>query len=546
MSWELNRRQLLQLSALLVGGGALAACSPRGGAPNPTTAQGSSTPRPGGEIVYLNAHLNPAYAQQQINSWHTLQVWAQFVEYLFYYDAAGQLRPHLATGYTANDDFTTFTIDVSPGVTFSNGEPLDAEAVALNLNVQGLGDEELGILRVANIPEVYQEAVPVGDNAVEVRLSEPFPGFIPILAGTSTTGILAPATLTLSLEEQGDLKNTFGTGPFVVDSWVPSKEIVLTRRDDYAWSRPDAPHDGPAYLERITIQQLKEDALRVGALDSGQVQLIHYTQPTEEQRLQESGFTVLDSFIPGSVWGLHIRLTAPHLDDIRVRRALTHAIDRQEIVDTLYPPTWKVATGPLNSGTPGAVDLSDRFAYDPELANRLLDDAGWTERDAEGYRTKNGEQLRVIDYPSVFITTSKADLQLIAQQWKRVGVRLELKNVDFANYNTVTADPEVSLYEIHWACPYPNFLWRWWHSSQQNQFMAPSAELDRILESITKAPDDDAAYAAAAEAQKYVIDNAYFIPVHEFPQNFAAAPQLKGVAADGYGRIRLYDVWLEG
>lgn len=542
MSPELNRRRLLGLSAALAGAGLLAACSPRTG---PVAGQGSSTPRAGGEIVYLNAHLNPAYAQQHINSWHTLQVWSQFVEYLFYYDAAGKLQPHLAQGYTHNDDFTEFTISVRPGVTFSNGEKLDGDAVAQNLNLLGLGDEKRGILRVANLPTSYGRAVATGEHEVKVSLKEPFPGFVPILAGSSTTGILAPATLKLSLEQQGDLKNTWATGPFVVDSWVPNKEIVLSRRDDYNWARPDAPHQGPAYLERITIQELEEDALRVGALDSGQVQVIHYTQPTEEQRLGDNGFTVLDSFIPGSVWGLHLRLTAPHLDDIRVRKALTHAIDRQEIVDTLYNPAWKVATGPLNAGTPGAVDLSDRFAYDQDLSNRLLDEAGWTERDGDGYRTKNGQQLSFVEYPSVFITTSKSDLQLIAQQWKRVGAKLELKNVDFVNYNTVTADPAVSLYEIHWAAPYPNFLWRWWHSSQQNQFKAPGPELDAILASIAAARTDDDAYAASAKAQEYVIDNAYFIPVHEFPQNFAATANLRGVAADGYGRIRLYDTWLD-
>jgi peptide/nickel transport system substrate-binding protein len=542
---EVGRRQFLGFGAVLAGAGILVACSPRGGDSNSTAGSGNSTPRPGGEIFYLNAHLNPAYAQQQINSWHALQVWAQFVEYLFYFDAADKLRPHLATGYTNNDDFTKTTITLRPGVTFSNGEKLDAHAVALNLDLQGLGDEKRGLLRVANIPASYGHAEAVGDDTVVVHFKEPCPSFIPILAGTSTTGILAPATLGLSLEDQGDLKNTYATGPFVVDSWVPNKEIVLTRRADYDWPRPDAPHQGPAYLDKITVQQLQEDSLRVGALDSGQVQVIHYTQPTEEQRLQDSGFTVLDSFIPGSVWGLHIRLTAPHLDDIRVRQALTHAVNRQEIVDTLYSPAWKVAKSPLNINTPGAVDLSAKFAYDPDLANRLLDEAGWTDRDGDGYRIRDGEQLSVIEYPSVFITTSKSDLQLIAQQWKRVGIKLDLKNVDFTNYNTVTADPDVSLYEIHWAAPHPSFLWRWWHSSQQNQFKAPSKELDQILESIVAARTDADALAASAKAQQYVIDNAYFIPVHEFPQNFAAAGNLKGISADGYGRIRLYDTWLD-
>lgn len=126
-----------------------------------------------------------------------------------------------------------------------------------------------------------------------------------------------------------------------------------------------------------------------------------------------------------------------------------------------------------------------------------------------------------------------------------MGVRLELKGVDFSNYNTVAQQDSVPLYEIHWAAPHPVYLWRWWHSSQQNQFKKPSAEFDRILEDVATAPTDAEAFAASKKAQEYVIDHAYFIPVHEFPQNFAASAKLKGIGADGYGRIRLYDTWLD-
>ena len=543
MAQAFDRRRFLALSLALAGTGVLAACGTRDGRGGPSAAA-TGAPTSGGSITYLNAHLNQGYAQQDISSWHVLQVWAQFVEYLFYFDGKGDLRPHLASGFTHNDDFTVFTITVRDGVTFSNGEKLDAAAVALNLNLQGLGDDTRGITRVANIPDTFEKATAISAHDVEVRLKEPFPAFIAVLAGTSTTGILAPATLRLSLEGQSDLSNVHATGPFVVDSWKPNKEIVFVRRDDYAWPRPDSAHQGPAYLDKVTVQALSESSLRVGALDSGQVELIHYPQPSEEKRLRDGGKKLLDSFVPGSVWGLHLRLGAEHLDDVRVRKALSHAINRQEIVDTLYPSGWKVATGPLNSSTHGALDLSKRFAYNPDLANRLLDEAGWTGRDKDGYRTKGGKQLSFFEYPSVFITTSRDDLALIAEHWKKVGVRLELKGVDFANYNTVAQQDNVPLYEIHWAAPHPVFLWRWWHSGQQNQFKKPSPELDRILEDIAAAPTDAQAVEVSKKAQEYVIDNAYFIPVHEFPQNFAASESLGGITADGYGRIRLYDAWL--
>ncbi|MDF0586062.1 ABC transporter substrate-binding protein [Tsukamurella sp. 8F] len=547
MTHDFTRRAFIGLGAAAVGSGVLAACA-GGGSPRPR-ASGTSGPRTGGEIVYLNAMVNPGYQQQQIGSWHALQYWALFVEYLFYVNEKSELLPHLATGFTANSDFTKFSIGIRTGVTFSNGEVLNADAVAKNLDLFGLGDTKRAIPRVANLPQSYQRAVAVDEYEVEVSLRDPFPAFIRHLAGSSTTAILAPATIALPLAEQSDLSNTHATGPWTVQSWTPSKEVILQRRDDYAWPRLDAKHSGPAYLDKITIQQLTEDELRVGALESGQAQIIHYPQPSAEVGLAKKGFHVIDAFGPGSVWGLHIRITAPHVDDLRVRQALTRAVDRQQIVDTLYPPNWKVAQGPLNRATPWGIDLYEKFSYDPDLANRLLDEAGWTGRDEDGYRTRDGQTLELLEYPSVFITTSKSDLTLIAQQWQKVGIKLTLKNVDYDNYNTVTApnlEPPPPLYEIHWGAAYPTFLWRWWDTGQQDQFDAPpGGRMDQLLTQITAAQTDQEAYALAARLQEFVIDNAYFIPVHEFPQNFAAAGNLQGITYDGYPRIQLYDAWLD-
>jgi peptide/nickel transport system substrate-binding protein len=473
-------------------------------------------------------------------------VWNQVVERLFYYDAQGRFTPHLATGFTQNDERTRFTLTIREGVTFSNGERLDAAAVATNLNLLGHGDDTRGIVRSAYFPNEFDEAVPVGDHEVQIRLSAPFGDFIQKLGAWTTVGILAPATVNASLEEQSDLGNVHGTGPFVVESWVPNKEVVLRRREDYAWPRADAGHDGPAYLERITVQQVAEPSLRVGALQSGQVDVIHYVQPTEEPQIAQDGFQLIAPSFFGSVWGLQLRLTAPPLDDVRVRRALTHALDRQEILATNYPgEAWTEAKSIFNDIVPGTLDLRDRFTHDPKLANRLLDEAGWTQRDSEGYRTRDGKRLTLSIYPSVFTTTSKADLQLVAQQWRQVGVKLDILGVDFANYNTVTASPDVPLYENHWLAGSQTEAWRWWHSSQGNQFKAPSAELDALLTDLAQAKTDEARIEASKRVQEYVIDNAYYIPVHEFRQTWGASPAVQGLKVDGLGLISFYDAWLD-
>lgn len=543
MTHELARRRFLSLSAALVGTGFLAAC---GGSTSPRSASApTGVPSSGGAITYLNEKLIDGYQQQSTGSWHVAQVWNQLVERLFYYDAQGNFFPHLATGFTQNDERTEFGLTIRQGVTFSNGERLDAAAVAANLNLLGTGDKERGLPRSAYFPTSYGGAEAVDDYEVVVRLKEPFGDFIQKLGAWTTVGILAPETVEASLSDQSDLSKVYGTGSFVVESWLPSKEVVLRRREDYDWPRDDAQHAGPAHLERVTVQQVIEPSLRAGSLRAGQVDVIHYVQPTEEPFVEQDFQLIAPTFF-GSVWGLQLRLTAAHLDDVRVRKALTHGVDRKDILKTNYPSgAWREAKSTLNEIVPGTLDLRDRFAYDRELSNRLLDEAGWTERDKDGYRVKDGEQLSFLVYPSVFITTSEADLQLIAQQWRQIGVRLEIKGTDFSNYNTVTAQTSVPLYENHWLAGSPTEMWRWWHSSQSNQFKAPGEELDALLTTLTQAKTSDDRIQASKDVQEYVIDNAYYIPVHEFIQTWGASNQVQGLRVDGLGLISFYDAWLD-
>ncbi|WP_019928495.1 ABC transporter substrate-binding protein [Nocardia sp. BMG111209] len=548
MSHELARRRFLGLGAALAGAGVLSACG-NAGVPGVSTrvhpAPKHATPVSGGRITYLNEKLIDGYQQQATGSWHVAQVWNQIVERLFYYDADGKFRPHLATAFTENDARTEFGLTIRQGVTFSNGERLDAAAVAANLNLLGKGDKQRGIVRSAYFPTGYDTAEAVGDYEVRIRLAKPFGDFIQKLGAWTTVGIVAPATVAASLRDQSDLGKISGTGPFVVESWLPGKEVVLRRRDDYAWPRADAQHEGPARLERVTVQQVIEPSLRAGSLESGQVDIVHYVQPVEEPFVA-AGFQLIAPTFFGSVWGLQLRLTAPYLDDIRVRQALTHGIDRREILTTNYPSgAWTEAKSTFNDVVPGTLDLREKFAYDPDLAGRLLDEAGWTGRDHDGYRVRDGAQLSFLIYPSVYITTSQADLQLIAQQWKKIGVRLVIESSDFSTYNAVTAQPNVPLYENHWLAGSPTEMWRWWHSSQGNQFKKPGAELDDLLDRLAQAKSEQTRTEASKAVQRYVIDNAYYIPVHEFRQTWGAADRLRDLRVDGLGLISFYDAWLD-
>ena len=189
---------------------------------------GSDTPVEGGDLVHaVTAIADGWQQQQQANNWHKSQVWTQLVETLVYVDDTGEVHPWLAESWEESDDGLQYTLKLRDDVTFSDGTALTADVVAKNLEVLGLGDESKGITRSPIVPGEFASAEAVDDSTALVTLKSPNRGFIPSL-GFFAAGILGESTINLSLEEQAKLENVVGTGPFVFESQVPEREIVLT------------------------------------------------------------------------------------------------------------------------------------------------------------------------------------------------------------------------------------------------------------------------------------------------------------------------------
>src|SRR5690606_11085382 len=141
-------------------------------------------------------------------------------------------------------------------------------------------------------------------------------------------------------------------------------------------------------------------------------------------------------------------------NDFRIRKALQIGIDRDQIIKDLYTDNWSVASSVLSPGTLGYLDLSKEVAFDPGRANALLDESGFTGRDADGYRVKDGRRLKLRTYVDVFDNTAKALFQHIQAQFKTLGVQLVLEETDYTSYGpTVNADPAVNFTRTGWPHP---------------------------------------------------------------------------------------------
>lgn len=455
-----------------------------------------------------------------------------------------EIEPWVATEWTVNEDATEYTFELRDDVTFSDGTPLDAAAVAKNFDTFGLGNPDLGHT-VSEAINNYASSEVIDADTVVFHFSAPAPGFLQATS-TITSGLLSPETLDRTLEElgAGNATEIVGSGPFVITDEKLGTELTLEAREGYDWAPPSSAHQGRAYLDEVRILITPEDSVRIGSLLSGQADYIRYVQAFDEARVESSGYDLYAPQTRGVNNALSLRFTNPILSDIRVRQALVAGVDSQEVVDTVFTGNYPRATSALSATALGYKDESEHYAYDPDKAEELLDEAGW-EPGADGIREKDGERLALTVYEAKAQPLSKQTLELVAQQLKKIGVELNVKSADAGTYAEDIKDPlKTPLYHSMVGRADYDVIKSQFHTKNRNTLLSDDAELDRLLEAVASAPAEEDRVAATQAVQDYLAEQAYVIPLFEEPQVYGAAPHVQGIGFESVARPVFYDVWL--
>jgi len=430
---------LLTASALL-----LTACGGNsGGGAEP--AANSSEPVQGGTLVFAEVTPINNFQTQSARFYEKANVLNSVLDRLTYFDAeSGKLVPWIASKFSGNEDNTEFTFDIRPDVTFSDGTPLDAEAVKANLDVLGKGLEKAQIQPNVDF-SAYESTEVVDEDTVKVELKSADANFLRATSSVAA-GLVSPKTLELDNAGQSDIAKISGSGPFVFESEKPDEEIVLAKRADYAWAPETAKNQGAAYLDKVVVKYLPEVAHRAGAVQSGQVDLVRGLQPADEAAVTTGGNQVLPARgIDLTANMAAVRIGSGKLADEKVRQALQVGIDRQALKDTVLSDSYEIAGSILNHRAPGFVDLSADLAYDPEKAKSLLDEAGWV-AGSDGIREKDGKKLEVTVTSSNNSVVIKPAFELIEQQWREIGVKLVNRAADNTFLATALQDPKVEFF----------------------------------------------------------------------------------------------------
>lgn len=483
-----------------------------------------------GEPDCLDPHVGGNYPQALIAT--------QVLESLVSLDESGAIVPWLATEWSSSEDGLSWDFTLKPGATFSDGTPVDAEAV--RANIEHLQDPDTGsstgYLAVQQIADIEV----VSPEVVRVHLSRPDAALLESLA-QPWVAIQSPAGIARGKDE--NCLAPIGSGPFVVSSWTKQDRIVLDRNPDYA-TAPEgfapAASDAP---QQLIWRFIPDATARFAALQSGEVDIIDNPLP-EQITIATSGDELahLNAPRPGASNRLELNSGQAPFDDKLVREAFIASALVNPGIETLFEGTATRSYSALSSVEPLSADLPEAYKTDPARANELLDQAGWTEFDEDGIRTKDGQRL-TLRFPitgSQSTQTEQALFEQIQASVREVGFDVQITPLDLGAWYGALGAHEYELVSAPYTKIGPDVLRFLFHSDATvpapsgyfaNHAMIANPELDALLDRIGTEQDPDARAAAATAAQQLIAEEQVILPIYDQQNHFLYRSDLQGFRA---------------
>lgn len=525
------------LAALVTAGALLSACSSSSGN---SSSNDSGQAKSGGTLTFAVGSDSGCVDPQQVGSNDTIYSLRQVVDSLTDQDPkTGKIVPWLARSWDISSDTTTFTFHLRSGITFSDGTPLTAQVVKDNFDaVPKLG--ALGTLAEGYLSGVESTTV-VDPLTVRVKFQQPNAQFLQATS-THSLGIESSGSVKKSPQEKCS-KGVVGSGPFVLKSYVQNQSITLDKRSKYAWGSSLWTKKGGAYLDKLVFKVVPEAGVRTGSLQSGQVDAIGSVGKADEAALKGGQVNLQRRANPGAVFNLGLNNSRPLLKDAKVRQALLFAIDRQQIVDAVFPTGTKPATSILARTTPDYADLSSDLTFDAAKAKSLLDSAGW-KAGSDGIRSKNGTKLSLTVDWFANAATNQPALELIQQQLKSVGVDVVLKQLQIAQFATTLQSGDFDALWGNLTRADPDILRSQYSTQLANFYHLPTSRLDSVLTQQAATIDTAKRKQLVEQAQQLIVQNAYVVPVVELQTQLGVAKKVHNLEFDASSRIQLHDTWI--
>ena len=437
----------------------------------------------GGELIIGNNADAKVLDPHLSTDLYSARVYDQIFETLVDIDFDGNYVPVLATDWEIEEDGKVWTFTLREGVKFHDGEEMTSEDVKFSL--ERLKDPE------TNSPHrpdfVGIETVETPDPyTVRVTLAEP--------SGVFISGLLNGAIVPKHVVEQaGEQFNTspVGTGPFKFVEWVPDDRIVVEAFEDYWGGRPK--------LDRLVFRPIPETSTRLVELETGGIHLTGEVPGQELERLESTEGITVDSVIGTNYRILAMNTSRPPFDDPLVRQAIAHVINKQQLIDTVYPGVAVKAEGPIPPTS---------WAYDENFKGR----------DFDLERAK--ELMAQSSYPDGFETTlmvsegeiGQRDAVVLQSMLQAINIKVNIETVEWGTFLDRMTARNYDMLRVGWTTtPEPDsLLYNVFHStSEQFNFTAyNNPEVDRLLDEGRRETDMEQRAEIYRQIQQIVVEEA--------------------------------------
>ena len=470
-------------------------------------------------------------------------VYFNMLEGLLTLDDKMQVKPALATSYEVMSP-TKVRFKLRPNVKFHDGTPFTAEAVKFTFDRALKGSPPA---HWASLAGCLSHAEVVDPLTVDVVTREPYGPILRTLA-MYCMGIVSPT----AVQKLGaDFSRApVGTGPFKFVEWKTNTHVIIDRNNDY-WG-------DKALVDRVIFKVVPEEGARMIALQTGDADMVLFPSPAQLPALRKDPkFTVHETTGIRVVFaGLHAGL--PPLDDVRVRQALLHAVNRKAILDNIMEGSAGPALGVLAPGVFGYKDMQlDRaYPFDRARAQALLKQAGWTPG-PDGVLQKSGQRLSLSwltargRYPKDGEIT-----EAIQAMFKEVGIEARVQVLEWAavfqqvrgnplnhhmftlGWVTSNADADYSLYALFHSKQAPPAGW--------NTSRYVNARVDTLVEQARRSLNQTEREKLYGEVQDILAREMVWIPVYTTKEIIAARAGVKGFSIHPVEyNLALWKTWLD-
>ena len=488
----------------------------------------SGTDTSGFLVVPLVADIQTADVHKTTKDYETpLNIYDRLVDIEVKEDGSSEIVPSLAESWEISGDALTYTFHLRQGVKFHNGEELTADDVEYSftrqLSVEGAVNTDF-LAQIKGASQLLEGTADqlegfetVDDYTFTITLSEPYAGFLACLSTPGCSIYNREATEAAGDQFGLDPSVTVGTGPFRLTDWTINDQLVLTRYEDY-WK-------GPSELPGVVIRIVPDTETQRMMFESGELDVVDLDYLPDA--VDDFTTRYPDQIVSGPRVGTTYFTMNQNIEpfqDVRVRKAVQMAIDRQAILDALYGGRGQVENGIYPHGLYGFNSSLPEITYDPEEAKALLAEAGYA----------NGFEMQIAADSSASDATNQA-LEIIQAQLGEIGIQAEIQNMDESTWLATRNSGEMGSFMSTWTADYndpDNFIYTFFGTPENTKLRSLNYSDTEVMERVQKArtivdADERIAEYQALE-EKIVTEDAAWVPMYSRTHSFAVSKRVQG------------------